>query len=100
VSPNLPIVHNFFIDNTIEARIVVGRETVNIMERNIKTNLMKQGLFNLKNVPTYKKIKFMIFALVLFISMTIVYNMIIGSLSESWTETEGTIVRSIERSGA
>lgn len=71
------------------------------MERNIKANANppKQGLFNLRNVSTYKKVKYLILALAIFIALTMVYNMIVGSLSEAWTETEGAVVRSIEKSG-
>ncbi len=64
------------------------------MEKVKMTTPSKEKAFNLRKISTYKNVKLLIFGLIIYLSLTIMYNMAFGSLSETWKETEGTIVKS------
>ena len=67
------------------------------MNRNAATGPVRLNLFNLKDVSTYKKIKYIIVILFIYLTLTVTYDMILGTLSENWAETDGIIIKSMGR---
>ena len=69
------------------------------MKKESATESLNQLIIKLKEATTFKKIKYIIAILFIYITLNFAYDMIMGTLSENWIETDGIIIKTTGRSG-